>query len=67
MDMKLISPMFKALREAASILGATVREIFDENAYARFLSRRRLQPSARSYGIFLDETKAERARKPRCC
>ena len=68
MNMNLNSQViFKAWREAASILGATLREIFDESAYARFLARQRLQPSAQSYGKFLDESKVERVRRPRCC
>ena len=65
-DMRL-RILWKALREGASILVATVREIFDENAYARFLARQGALPSSQSYGKFLHESKAERARRPRCC
>ena len=49
------------------LLMATAREIFDENAYARFLARHSLQPSRASYLQFLDETSRTRERRPRCC
>ena len=55
------------LRRALSLLAATLREIFDENAYARFLARRALAPSRASYLAFLEENSAARARRPRCC
>lgn len=46
---------------------ATLREIFDESAYARFLARRGTISSAASYAEFLRETERVRARRPRCC
>jgi hypothetical protein len=46
---------------------ATVREIFDENAYERFLQRTHTARSVESYGAFLREREAGMARKPRCC
>jgi hypothetical protein len=48
-------------------LRAALREIFDESAYARFLSRREMASSAAAYAEFLKETDYARARKPRCC
>lgn len=42
-------------------------EIFDESAYARFLSRRQLAPSRQSYTAFLHEQEHIQARRPRCC
>jgi hypothetical protein len=45
----------------------TLREIFDENAYARFLARQGTRPSRKSYADFLRENEATRARRPRCC
>lgn len=54
-------------RDAFSILAATLREIFDENAYLRFLTRQRLTASPLSYSRFLEETNTQRARRPRCC
>jgi hypothetical protein len=56
-----------ALRSAMRILMETLREIFDENAYARFLARQGTRPSRKSYGDFLRENEATRARRPRCC
>ena len=44
-----------------------LREIFDESAYERFLTRTGAATSANSYAEFLRETEQSRARKPRCC
>ena len=49
------------------LLHATLREIFDENAYARFLARHALQPCRASYLQFLEENSRARERRPRCC
>ena len=46
---------------------AMVREIFDENAYERFLQRTHAARSVESYGAFLREREMGMARKPRCC
>jgi hypothetical protein len=46
---------------------ATLREIFDESAYDRFLSRTDAARSAESYREFLRERESSVARKPRCC
>ena len=48
-------------------LSAILREIFDESAYARFLTSRGLISSRASYAEFLHETEHARARRPRCC
>ena len=45
----------------------TLREIFDENAYARFLAREGAAASRESYAAFLRENETARARRPRCC
>jgi hypothetical protein len=50
-----------------SLLLATVREIFDESAYQRFLSQRQLGSSRASYALFLREQETRRARQPKCC
>lgn len=52
---------------ALRILVVALREIFDENAYARFLAREGLSESRESYGTFLREREALIARRPRCC
>jgi hypothetical protein len=55
------------ISRVSALLRATLREIFDENAYDRFLSRRGLVTSRDSYAAFLRESHAERTRRPRCC
>ncbi len=57
----------RSMRAAFSLVTATLREIFDENAYARFLQRGQLQPSGESYAKFLRENACRRERRPRCC
>jgi len=48
-------------------MGAILREIFDESAYARFLERRQLRTSPSAYAEFLAESRQQRERRPRCC
>lgn len=55
------------LARVVFVVMATLREIFDENAYARFLTRRALKPSRAAYGEFLRENACARERRPRCC
>lgn len=55
------------LRKVGTILLATLREIFDESAYARFLSRQGLTSSVEAYAAFVRESEIVKARKPRCC
>jgi hypothetical protein len=55
------------LRHVLLIILATLREIFDESAYDRFLSRTRAPRSVESYREFLRERESIVARKPRCC
>jgi hypothetical protein len=57
----------EALVGALRLFRAVLREIFDENAYARFLSRHELSSSRASYLAFLEENSAARERRPRCC
>jgi hypothetical protein len=45
----------------------SVREIFDENAYERFLARTNSARSVASYRAFLREREASILEKPRCC
>jgi hypothetical protein len=51
----------------ARILLAALQEIFDEAAYARFLSRTRQPSSPTAYADFVRERQATQARRPRCC
>lgn len=57
----------ESVRAAARIVFETLREIFDENAYARFLMRNGTAPSRESYAAFLREVEVTRAQRPRCC
>lgn len=49
------------------IFWATLREIFDENAYDRFLKTHNLSRSRSSYAEFLEDRRAAQERRPRCC
>ena len=61
------SSAVRQLLRALELLLATAREIFDENAYARFLARHSLQPSRAAFDEFLRENARARERRPRCC
>ena len=49
------------------LLHATLQEIFDESAYARFLLQHNLENSPDSYRHYLQESDTHRQRRPRCC
>jgi len=49
------------------IVRATLGEIFEESAYARFLQRQGLKSSPEAYALFLRETELSRGRQARCC
>jgi len=55
------------LQATCQVFLAALREIFDENAYERFLARTQDTRSARSYRAFLRERENATAQKPRCC
>jgi hypothetical protein len=57
----------RPLRSFLKVVLATLREIFDENAYQRFLLRTGRVASRSSYHDFIRERNAEIVRKPRCC
>ncbi len=44
-----------------------LREIFDEAAYDRFLSRRQVRSSPASYAAFRQEFEEAKTRRPKCC
>jgi hypothetical protein len=54
-------------RQAARILLATLREIFDESAYARFLDRKQMSSSPGAYAAFRREFEEAKTRRPKCC
>jgi hypothetical protein len=53
-------------RQAIRIVIATLREIFDEAAYNRFLQRTETISSRAAYAAFWRERETK-APKPRCC
>jgi hypothetical protein len=55
------------MRDAGRVLFATLREIFDETAYDRFLIRRGINSSPQAYAAFRREQECAKARRPRCC
>ena len=57
----------KYARLFSQVLLATLREIFDENAYQRFLVRTGKVSGVKSYGEFLREREAAMATRPKCC
>jgi hypothetical protein len=54
-------------RRVLHLLLDTVREIFDESAYERFLLRHQLNSSRASYALFLEDQETRKARQPKCC
>jgi hypothetical protein len=55
------------LKSFVQTMHATLREIFDESAYDRFLLRTSKTHSVASYRDFTRERDAAMAKKPRCC
>jgi hypothetical protein len=53
--------------KAAKIVLATLREIFDEAAYERFLRRTRMASSTKAYAAFRQEFEEAKTRRPKCC
>jgi hypothetical protein len=65
---KLSGTIFlRSLRKMCGVLLAVLREIFDENAYERFLQRTHCTRSVASYSSFVRERDAGMAQRPRCC
>ena len=65
--MKAMRLLVEQLKSCAQVLLATLREIFDESAYLRFLSQRQLASSRAAYASFRREYEVTKARRPRCC
>ena len=60
-------PGMNRIVKASRILLATLREIFDEAAYARFLTRTQTPSSTKAYAAFRQEFDEARTRRPKCC
>jgi hypothetical protein len=54
------------LKQTFRILVTTLREIFDEATYTRFLQRTQTKSSPAAYAAFWRERESK-APKPRCC
>jgi hypothetical protein len=57
----------KRIYSSWRVLRDTLREIFDEAAYARFLRREGRVSSSEAYAAFLREFDEARLRRPKCC
>lgn len=57
----------RRLAPALRILWATLREIFDEAAYTRFLERTHVTSSPTAYAAFWREREADQKPRCRCC
>lgn len=55
------------LQKVLVTLRATLQEIFDEQAYARFLNRTGMASSAQAYAAFRREFEEVKMRRPKCC
>jgi len=55
------------ISNAARIVLATLREIFDETAYDRFLRRTQMESSPAAYAAFWREKASSHERRPKCC
>ncbi len=64
---RVLAAAFSGALRASRIVGDALREIFDEAAYARYLSRRGVASSSEAYRGFLRESEQARERRPRCC
>ena len=62
--MRRLPARFKSV---PAILAATLREVFDESAYERFLTQRQMVSSRAAYAAFCREYEDSKARRPRCC
>jgi len=49
------------------LLLSTLREIFDESAYSRFLARHEMSSCPGAYAAFLREQEGTKAHRPKCC
>src|SRR5580700_7203721 len=57
----------KTICDFAMTAAATLREIFDEAAYARFLDRTGMVSSRDAYAAFRQEFEEAKVRRPKCC
>jgi hypothetical protein len=60
-------PKMRRFENAVRLFLATLREIFDEAAYDRFLRRSQIISSTEAYAAFRQELEAAKTRRPKCC
>ena len=63
----IFSVVASSMRRTFTTLLATLREIFDEGAYARYLKHAGMASSSKSYAAFRREFEETKARRPKCC
>lgn len=59
--------MVNLMRLAGRLFVQTLREIFDENSYARFLERTGTVHSRVAYAEFIRQEARRQERRARCC
>ena len=62
-----MSHSLRFVSRAFALLRSMLLEIFDESAYARFLSRQGIVSSPAAYRQFLKEQQTRNAHRFRCC
>ena len=55
------------MRRTFHLIWQTLREIFDEAAYDRYLRQTGSAPSSKSFAEFMSASNAKKERRPRCC
>jgi hypothetical protein len=55
------------MARALSLFWQTLREIFDEAAYERYLRRQGVPSSSKAYEEFQRQLGVRRERRPKCC
>jgi hypothetical protein len=66
-ELRMKNALSVQVRSAVALGVAMLREIFDENAYSRYLACHNLTSSRESYRAFLRESSCQRERRARCC
>lgn len=63
----LLAALMNCLKRSAALFRSALREIFDEAAYRRFLSRMQMSPSREAYAAFQTEREPLKLRSMKCC
>lgn len=57
----------KLVMHVIRVFVSTLREIFDESAYTRFLQRNQTESSPEAYAAFWRENESASAKRIKCC